>query len=142
MPWPSTFNSVWSIQCTCTSHKAANTNHIYVGSRSVKISVDSEHLAVRLASLLACQYSEGHCMHQSVGALQRKGAVKVIVWWTPNMMEWNFLHVIWNITNQLLLFRISRTILTTKIWELTYKLFMPALHIAALWLLILVWFSW
>ena len=45
----------------------------------MKISVDSEHLAVCLASLLARQYSEGHCMHQSVGALQREGAVQVIV---------------------------------------------------------------
>ena len=45
----------------------------------MKISVNSEHLAVCLASLLACQYSEGHCMHQSVGALKRKGAVQMIV---------------------------------------------------------------
>ena len=55
------------------------TYHCYIRSRIVNVSVDSEHLAMGLASLLTCQYSEGHCMHQSVSAFQCEGTVQVIV---------------------------------------------------------------
>lgn len=44
-----------------------------------------------VASLLARQYSEGHCMNKSVSALQCEGAVQMIVWRAPDVMEWDFL---------------------------------------------------